>query len=449
MSSFQHLGDIDVDPVRARVYEHGWQSWSPSVAYWLSDRPLRPGTDAARVMNYRPETRPPADVFAGEGLLAVDPGDGSGITVVAAPHGAGSIASIRAEVRGGTVVLSADGPVEHVVDDGPDGLHGALGRWASGYAARAGIGELRPAPTMWCSWYHYFTDVTEADVEENLAALDELDLPVEVLQLDDGYQAEIGDWLVESGRFGSLNETIRRIVRHGRRAGIWVAPFLVAPRSALATRHPDWLVQDTTAGTNWGQQLGVLDVTHPQAEGYLRRVFETLHGMGIDFFKVDFVYAGAIDGPRHDRGASGQEAYRRGMQIIRESIGDSFLLGCGAPVLPSVGMVDAMRISPDIGVHFAPLDDEPFGPGQRSASANGRGRAWQHGRWWVNDADCLVARPAVERREEWAEHVERFSGLRASSDRLRELDEWGLEITRRLLQQVPAEPFVLDDAALR
>ena len=68
---------------------------------------------------------------------------------------------------------------------------------------------------------------------------------------------------------------------------------------------------------------------------------------------------------------------------------------------------------------------------------SGRARAYQHGRWWVNDPDCLVARPAMERREEWAAHVERYGGLRGSSDRLAELDEWGLATTRRLLSSVP------------
>lgn len=440
--------DVAVDPARARVYEHGWQSWSPARSYALGERPLRPATEPARVMNYRPERRPGPGAFVGEGLLAVDPGDGSGIHVLAAPYGADPVPSCRAEVRGSTVHLSADGPVEHVVDHGPGGVQGALGRWSQTYAARAGVGPLRAAPTMWCSWYHYFTDVTEADVEENVAAMDALELPIDVVQLDDGYQAEIGDWLVESGRFGSLEATVREMLQSGRRAGIWVAPFLVAPRSELARRHPDWLVPDLTAGRNWGQDLAVLDVTHPQAEGYLRRVFETLRAMGIDFFKIDFIYAGAMEGRRHDPRASGQDAYRRGLEVVREAIGDAYLLGCGAPILPSVGLVDAMRISPDIGVHHLPDDGEPFGPGQRSAVVNGRGRAWQHGRFWVNDSDCLVARPAVERREEWAEHVEKYGGLRASSDRLHDLDEWGLATTRRLLHPVSAEPFPLHDATL-
>ena len=50
--------------------------------------------------------------------------------------------------------------------------------------------------------------------------------------------------------------------------------------------------------------------------------------------------------------------------------------------------------------------------------------------------------PLVERREDWAEVVERYSGLRSSSDRLRELDEWGLETTRRLLLPGLTDPFV-------
>lgn len=43
----------------------------------------------------------------------------------------------------------------------------------------------------------------------------------------------------------------------------------------------------------------------------------------------------------------------------------------------------------------------------------------------------------MERREEWAAHVERYGGLRGSSDRLAYLDDPGLETTRRVLSTVP------------
>lgn len=50
---------VAVDPARARVYEHGWQSWSPAAAYRLDEPPFRPVSDLRRVGNYRPERAPP------------------------------------------------------------------------------------------------------------------------------------------------------------------------------------------------------------------------------------------------------------------------------------------------------------------------------------------------------------------------------------------------------
>ena len=93
-------------------------------------------------------------------------------------------------------------------------------------------------------------------------------------------------------------------------------------------------------------------------------------------------------------------------------------------------------------VRFVAEDGDLSQPSQRAATQNTVGRAWQHGRFWVNDADCLIAGTHVERREDWAAVVERYSGLRVSSDRLRTLDAWGLETTRRLLRPGLTTPFV-------
>jgi len=41
------------------------------------------------------------------------------------------------------------------------------------------------------------------------------------------------------------------------------------------------------------------------------------------------------------------QAYREGLNVIRKAVGKSFILGCGAPLLPSAGLVDGMRIGED------------------------------------------------------------------------------------------------------
>ena len=131
-------------------------------------------------------------------------------------------------------------------------------------------------------------------------------------------------------------------------------------------------------------------------------------------------------------------AYRSGVELVRETIGpDAYLLGCGAPILPSAGLFDAMRVSPDVAPQYDPPDGDLSRPSQYAATVSTVARAWQHGRFWVNDPDCLIVRPEVERREEWADVVTRYGGLRASSDRIRSLDAWGLETTRRILSTTP------------
>jgi alpha-galactosidase len=60
-----------------------------------------------------------------------------------------------------------------------------------------------------------------------------------------------------------------------------------------------------------------------------------------------------------------------------------------------------------------------------------------HGRLWVNDPDCVLVRPEVERPEPWQEYVGTLRGLAVSSDALVDLDAEHLERTRALM--VPAD----------
>jgi len=246
------------------------------------------------------------------------------------------------------------------------------------------------------------------------------------VQIDDGWSPGLGEGLAPSPEFGSLPALVDAIRASGRRAGLWLAPFLAGTRTTLAREHPDWLVGP--AGRNWGQDLAGLDLTHPGVQELLRDALERVVALGVDYLKLDFLYGGAVPGPRY-ADVDGVAAYRTGLALVRDAVGpDVYLVGCGAPLLPSVGLVDAMRVSPDT-----------FHEGAEDGSAGLRGlmplaaRAWMQGRLWVNDPDCVVARPSYRLRERWAAEAGRFGGLPSFSDRVADLDDWGLATVGGLL----------------
>lgn len=424
------------------VYEHGWQSWSPAGLY-AGDTVCspRPQKHIWQTMAFRPEKVAPATGFQAEGLLAIVNADRS-TDLFLAPAPDVEVASIRVRDEGGHLVVAADGPVIHLH---AESLDLALAQAADVIATRLLVTPITSLPAGWCSWYTYWNEVTAQDVIDNVNVMERLNLPIEVVQIDDGYQAEIGDWLEGRPGFGNLDDVVKRIVDTGRTPGLWTTPFLVGVNSRVAKEHPDWLVRDAVAAEHhWGQEIRVLDVTHPDAAEHLVSVFAALRERGFRFHKIDFIYGGAMVGGRYGD-ASPIDAYRRGLELVREGAGeDSVILGCGAPLLPSVGLVDAMRISPDVMPAWEPDLDDISQPGMRSALAGGRARAWMHGRLWVNDPDCVLVRPEVERPAPWRDYIEALRGLAVSSDPLPLLDADHLAQTRELMAPADITPVSWD-----
>ena len=426
------VDEVPVDPATARVYAEGWQSWSPATWYAAGATGRRPELEWQHLMRFRPGTPLAEDGVQGEGLLVVDPGDGTPARRYAGT-GPLDVPTLTATLEGTTLVVRSSGPVVASTHD--DGAEAALASYGDELAEQLPRPLVDP-PTVWCSWYRYFEEVTAADVDEAVRAFDEHDLRVDVVQVDDGWSPGLGEGLVVADRFGSLPALVDRVRSCGRRVGLWLAPFLVGAETTLAREHPEWLTGP--AGHNWGQDLVGLDLAHPGVRDLLTTHLQELVALGVDYLKLDFLYGGAL------RGAAD---YRAGLELVREAVGpDVYLVGCGAPLLPSVGLVDAMRVSPDT-----------FHEGGEDGSTGLRGlmplaaRAWQQGRLWVDDPDCVVARPSYSQRERWAEAASGFGGLASFSDRIAELDDWGLGTVRELLAAggtaAPFAPEVVADGA--
>ncbi|MDP2674861.1 MAG: alpha-galactosidase [Dehalococcoidia bacterium] len=217
----------------------------------------------------------------------------------------------------------------------------------------------------------------------------------------------MGDWLTPNEKFPrGMSWLAQRIHEGGFKAGLWLAPFLAGARSRLFAEHRDWLVQDESgepvvAIQNWEQLCYALDCTRPEVIDWLESVFRTVTGdWGYDYVKIDFVYAAALDGVRSDPNVTRAQAYRRGLEAIRRAVGERFVLGCGAPIGPSVGLVNGMRIGPDVAPYWYPLTGRGTDrrrtslsfPSAVNAIRNTITRYWTHNRLWLNDPDCLLLR---------------------------------------------------------
>jgi len=255
---------------------------------------------------------------------------------------------------------------------------------------------IEKVPVGWCSWYNYFTDFKWEEMNKNLELANEFSY--DVFQIDDSFQDDIGDWFTPGNDFPSTAIIADKINSYGYTAGLWTAPFSISETSEIYVNNPEWLVKDESGNPkvcyhNWDKNIYSLDVTNPQAAEWLEYVFKRLKEEGYDYFKIDFLFAGAMPGKRF-KNVSPISAYIEGMKIIRKSVGDeSFILGCGAPLLPSIGIVDGMRIGPDTSPDWGA--DRPMfdgSPNAHFALQNTLFRQFMHKKFWLNDPDCIMLR---------------------------------------------------------
>jgi len=351
-------------------YRHGWHSWSASG--WVDPGRL-PERIADRVRR----------LGSADPAHEADPRHG-GSGVGAVSHRDGSVTLLGALAPDAWVSLDGDRLVgSYQPGPGPWYQIRAEEREAfSRYAdelGRALGGRPTTRQRLWCSWYGWYGDIAEEVIRGALPGL--RGLAFDTVQVDDGWQRAVGDWLPNDRFPSGMADLADRIRSAGFRPGLWLAPLIARSGSEFAVAHPDLLLRDpageaVVAGECWGGPYHPLDPTHPGVLEHLDALIRRARRWGFDLLKLDFLYGAAFPGRRH-REAGREAGYREAALVMRRAAGDGcYLLACGAPVIASIGVFDGIRIGPDVAEEWYHPDQTA---GARHAVETSAQRLWLRG----------------------------------------------------------------------
>ncbi len=258
-------------------------------------------------------------------------------------------------------------------------------------------------------------------------------LPFDVIQIDDGWQIGLGEWEANKKFPSGMAAIADKIHATGRKAGIWLAPFVVPRKSKLAFQHPDWLLRNENglsvfAGVGWSGDLLALDSSHPEVLEWIAKTIDKMLTWRFDYLKLDFLYAAAMPGV-YKGGIPREIAYRNAMHLIRKVAGEeTYILACGAPIIPSLGICDAIRTGPDVAPFWQskPMSvwlNNPSHPGTQNGIRASLNRLWLKGLVHV-DPDVAYFRSRnnhlSSKQSLFLKDIVRMSGFKSTSD----LPQW-------------------------
>ncbi len=360
-----------------------------------------------------------SDVHGGSGVGAIELGDG--MVQLLGALGMGG----RVELRDGALTGTYESDEgEWFVATG--GEAEVFARYRDLLGDRLGTRDPRGS-RIWCSWYSFYASIDERRLTEVLADL--RGLPFDVFQIDDGWQQAIGDWQANDRFPSGLADLASRSRDQGLEPGLWIAPFLARANSDLFGANRSMFASDDTgdplfAGRNWGGECYALDVTHPVTREFISDTISTAVAQGFTYLKLDFLYAAALPGRRHTD-VPREQAYRDAVELVRRAAGDDvYLLACGAPIIPSIGVFDGIRVGPDVAPWWEmPLVTEYLhdvtAPATRYAIATSLNRLWLRPAI-ETDPDVVYFRRKYNlldrRARTMLQDLARVAGFRATSD---------------------------------
>jgi alpha-galactosidase len=320
--------------------------------------------------------------------------------------------------------------------------------------------RIKNLSTGWTSWYNHYQNISESIVINNLKSYADLPQPIDIFQVDDGYQQAIGDWLlVDHDKFPlGMKYIADEIHQVGIKAGIWLAPFVCVKESHIYKNHMDWLRKDDQGnllmgGSNWGG-FYVLDMEQEAVLDYLKHVFDVvINHWGYDMVKLDFLYAACmVPTKTKTRGQLMAEA----MDFLRACVGDKLILGCGVPLASAFGKVDYCRIGCDVGLDWNDKYYMRWFHRERistyHAINNTIGRSHLNKRAFLNDPDVFILRDesvslTTTQKKTLATVNKLFGNLLFTSDDLTSYSQDMITMFHWIMNK--EEPVILSKTCLR
>jgi alpha-galactosidase len=141
-----------------------------------------------------------------------------------------------------------------------------------------------------------------------------------------------------------------------------------------------------------------------------------------------------------------EAAYRNGLKVLREALGEAYFLACGAPVLPSLGLCDGLRVGPDVAAFWSSHRDDDLllntaTPGARNAVRTTLQRLWLKP-LVQTDPDVAYFRTRLNdltsEQRQFLQDLARIADFKATSDVPAWLTESERAALREFLERSPA-----------
>lgn len=299
--------------------------------------------------------------------------------------------------------------------------------------------QIKPV-TGYTSWYNRYNNISEENLLADLGGIQPA-TGYGIFQIDDGYQAAVGDWLKFSPQFpNGLKSIFEKAKAKGLERGIWCAPFIALEHSALVKAHPEWVLKDKTGqpvvcGNHplWGGLFFALDTENAELRKHLSEVFRTyFQEWGCSFLKADFLYASArIPAGTLTRAQRAARAHQFLYDECRKH--RAKLLSCGATLSSAYGRCHYSRIGPDVCETW---ENSEMGAessrekvSTRATLINTMTRSGLNGNCFGNDPDVVILRDSNqqltrEQRNLLATLNSRLGSLVFCSDPVQDFSDW-------------------------